>query len=327
MSRQQDTRRARAALQQELAQQSSLEQAREASQNPQLRSLLEELGQRKAGQSARLRMWLDKTGNSDSGWRLAAEPGDRDGRRDSASDSTTSARAFSDSGEVAVIEHRQVTDDLIIFKLDRPAGFGFKPGQSVKLGLGGVERRYSIVSAPHEPFLEFFIELAPGGRMSKHLRTLKAGDSVSLMAPKGSFLLDERCSHHLMIATVTGINPFISMLRADAHQGRREQRFTVLQGASYQDEFGYQDELTDLAAANPQTLTYIPTVSRPDEARNAGWTGTRGRVGTTAAPYLDQAARQRPSTAVYACGNPEMIREIEERGRTQGLMVITEPYD
>lgn len=327
MSRQQDTRRARAALQLELAQQSSLEQAGEASENPQLRSLLEELGRRKAGQSARLRAWLDNTGNSDPGWRPAAEAGAGDTRRDSASVPAASTPAFSDSGEVAVTEHRQVTNDLIIFKLERPPGYGFKPGQSVKLGLGGVERRYSIVSAPHEPFLEFFIELAPGGRMSEHLRALKSGDSVRLVAPKGSFLLDERCSHHLMIATVTGINPFISMLRDAFHQGRHEHRFTVLQGASYQDELGYRDELTDLAAANPQILTYIPTVSRPDEARNAAWTGTRGRVGAIAAPYLDQAVRQRSSTAVYACGNPEMVREIEERGRAHGLRVITEPYD
>lgn len=36
-----------------------------------------------------------------------------------------------------------------------------------------------------------------------------------------------------MVATVTGIAPFVSMLRHAIHRGERRFRFVVLQGASY----------------------------------------------------------------------------------------------
>jgi ferredoxin-NADP reductase len=51
-----------------------------------------------------------------------------------------------------------------------------------------------------------------------------------------------------MVATVTGIAPFVSMLRFTLHHGDRRFRFRVLQGASYQDEFAYRAELQAAAA-------------------------------------------------------------------------------
>ena len=47
-----------------------------------------------------------------------------------------------------------------------PGGdFTFKPGQYATLGVvtpqKHIERAYSIVSAPHEPTVEFFMELVP----------------------------------------------------------------------------------------------------------------------------------------------------------------------
>src|SRR5690606_20366078 len=149
-----------------------------------------------------------------------------------------------------------------------------RPGQSVKVGLGGIRRSYSLVSAPHEPVLEFFIELVAGGQMSDRLRQLKPGDRLSLGAPKGGLRVDPAFQHHLMIATVTGINPFIAILRDYLRQGQRGQRFIALHGASYRGEFGYWHELEAIAARRPGIVCYIPTVSRPDDPANACWSGT-----------------------------------------------------
>ena len=74
-----------------------------------------------------------------------------------------------------------------------------------------------------------------------------------------------------MVSTVTGVVPSISFIREYLHSGQSEHHFYILEGASYHDEFGYDDELKRLSAEYPDVVTFIPTISRPDEARNSGW--------------------------------------------------------
>lgn len=312
----------------------ALKQTLEGCSNQQLRSMLSDINRRKIRHTSRLLNWL-KERNAGLEFDLDARlfefesPGAEGERSPEAGSVISSGRVeVTDSGyQVEVIERRQVTPDLLIFKVPRPPDFSFMPGQSVKLMLDGIRRSYSIVSAPHEPFLEFFVELVPGGQMSERLRSLTQGEWLTLNAPKGRFILDERFANHLMIATVTGVNPFVSILRDYLHRGRHGHRIYLLQGASYHDEFGYKDELEHMATAHPDVLTYIPTVSRPDESRNAGWNGERGRVGIIIDQYLNQFGLDNRSTMIYACGNPGMVDEVEQRYRPQGFEIKTERYD
>ncbi len=297
---------------------------REACVDPALRALLGRIqGGRTAG-AARLLAWLRSRG---------ADLGPEAGGRNRASWKPAPILLSTDladpgEGRAEVRELRQVTDNLLIFKTSRPPDFDFTPGQAVKLGLGGVRRSYSIVSAPHEPFLEFFVELVPGGAMSARLAALRPGDVVELPPrPKGSFVLDMAVSRYLMIATVTGVNPFVSMLREQFHRGDGGRVFHLLQGASFQDEFGYRDELQALAATHADTLIYRPTVSRPGEPRNAGWTGATGRVDELVGAYLPEAGLEPGTTTVYACGNPGMVDSVTARLGTLGFRVRSEPYD
>jgi len=180
-----------------------------------------------------------------------------------------------------VTERRNLAPDLAVVRLQPEIPYAFTPGQYCTIGLDGVERPYSIVSSPHEAFLELFLELVQHGELTPKLWTLRVGDAVSLRPrPKGVFTLEEKFPVHLMVATVTGIAPFVSMLRHVIHRGERRFRFVVLQGASYQDEFAYREELEDASARHPELLVYIPTVSRPGEERNRGWAGATGRVST-----------------------------------------------
>lgn len=338
MSRESDIRRARKAVREVLRGHNALEQALGGCSDQHLRSILSDVSYKRARQTARLLSWLQEreglaeSGHDSGSGEVVSLPDDEKASFSQASLGQNAQQAYQrDSigarGSAQVLERREVTADLLIFKVSRPAGFTFRPGQAVKLGVAGTKRRYSIVSAPHEPFLEFFIELIPGGQMSERLQALAEGDTVSLDEPKGGFLLDERFLNHLMVATVTGINPFVSIVRDYLHQSRRGHRFFVLQGASYSDEFGYSDELSSLAAAHPDVLTYVATVSRPDESRNLAWTGEHGRVGSIVEKYRDRAGLDKRSAMVYACGNPEMVNEVEQRYRAQEFEVRTERYD
>ena len=218
--------------------------------------------------------------------------------------------------KAAVVQREDITSDLFVIKFKTEETFSFKPGQYATLGVNGIERAYSIVSAPHEPLLEVFVELVPPplGQLTPLLKNLIPGDSVTIRPrAKGIFTMDDKYNNHLMIATVTGIAPFLSILRSYIHEGRTGHKFFVLQGASYRDEFVYNEEMEDLALRYSDFICYVPTISRPSEERNSSWTGESGRVNVIVEKYISQFRLQSSSTLAYVCGHPGMIEDVKQR--------------
>lgn len=227
-----------------------------------------------------------------------------------------------------LVQRKDITEDLMVIKLEPEEGqFQFKPGQYCTLGKDGVERAYSIVSAPYEPLLEIFVELVPDGGLTPKMWDLKVGDSMSIRPrAKGLFTLNEKVHHHFMLATVTGVAPYVSIIREFLHQERQGHRFYVLLGASYHDELTYDGEFSELAASNPDWIEFVPTVSRPDEAKNAGWSGAKGRVNTIAEEYLEKFGLPKDDTMVYTCGHPGMINDVKEKVVPQGWQFMEERF-
>ena len=184
-----------------------------------------------------------------------------------------------------------VTHDLWKIWVKPEVPFGFKPGQYCTIGVDGLERPYSIVSAPYEDEIELFIELVPlpDGRLTPVLHDLGEGAELTIRPrAKGLFLFKEDYRDHLMVSTVTGVVPYVSILRQYLHEGREGHRFFLLVGASYHDEFTYDGELARLAEEYPDFIKFVPTISRPDEDKNASWTGETGRVNTIVGKYVQE---------------------------------------
>jgi ferredoxin--NADP+ reductase len=194
----------------------------------------------------------------------------------------------------------------------------FEPGQYMTIGVFAddklYQRPYSVASPPEviaEEGYEFYVRLVPILRFTTLLWRLPVGHQMRMIGPKGRFLLepdDDRV--HLFVSTGTGIAPFIAMCRQLFAQGR-PRRTVMLNGCSYVDELGYRELLEGWQREGTYPLTYVPTISRPSEARNAGW---RGHVGRAEAVVLDVCRAQGltpESTVVYLCGNPEMIINVE----------------
>ncbi|MFQ6028419.1 MAG: FAD-binding oxidoreductase [Dehalococcoidia bacterium] len=230
--------------------------------------------------------------------------------------------------KVRLVERTDITEDLMIIKLQPEQGpFKFKAGQYCTLGLGKIERAYSIVSAPHEPLLEIFVELVPDGELTPLMWKMKAGDCMSIRPrAKGLFTMEERVHHHFMVSTVTGVAPSMSMIRSTILEGDRGHKFYVLLGASYQDELTYDKELSDLAAKYPNIVEFVPTVSRPNEERNADWQGAKGRVNNIVGEYLEKFQLPQDDTMIYACGHPGMIEDVKAKVSPQGWMFKEERF-
>ena len=217
----------------------------------------------------------------------------------------------------ARITHRdEFAPDLWRIKLDPGGEFHFVAGQYATLGVEvtgkRIERAYSIVSSPYERELEIFFELVEHGELTPQLHKLQVGDELSLRKiAKGRFTLDLPSGHrnHLLLATVTGVAPYVSYVRT-LHADWKENRFPgepklyLIQGASRSGEFGYRDELERIGNELPW-LTYVPTISRPWE--DPEWRGETGRVEDVIRKYTDQWKLDPADTTGYLCGHPQMI--------------------
>jgi len=227
-----------------------------------------------------------------------------------------------------VVKRQDITDDLMKLWLKPPQEFqSFKPGQYCTIGINGIERPYSVVSAPHEALVEIFLELIPDKfrtptSLTPKLWKLHEGDNVSMrQKAKGTFLLDELVPVHVMISTVTGVAPFVSMLRAMRNGYYTSlgpyKWFHLFQGASYFCEFGYNEELETydnemgvMGEENHRPIFYIPTVSRPDENLNKSWTRQTGRVNVIVEDYFDDMSIRTKDATIYLCGNEGMVDDL-----------------
>lgn len=231
----------------------------------------------------------------------------------------------------AVVTHREdLTDRLAIVRVE-PRGWTlphFQPGQWATLGLPDpagagrfLKRVYSIASAPGLPQLEFYIQLVREGGFTARLWPLDPGDALWLSPTiAGFFTLDSvpPGSDLALIATGTGLAPFVSMLRHVP--GRRWRRCVLAHGARNAAELGYRAELTALAAAG-DGFVYLPLVTR--EPEGSGWTGLRGRVQTLLEGDTWTAQVGTPldpaTWHVFLCGNPEMIDDLDRRLAARGF--------
>ncbi len=235
-----------------------------------------------------------------------------------------------------IVRREDFTHDLFLLWLEPEIEFNFAPGQYITIGAGGIERPYSIASAPYEPLIELFIEHLPpdeGGRLTPILYAQHVGDTVTIRPKaKGRFTLRADVANHVMVATVTGVAPYVSMLRQFVHDRERGAsdartcRFFVLQGASYRDEFVYDSELRALAERHADTIEFASTVSRPWASRNSGWTGAVGRVNLLVEEYLDRWQLRPENTLVYLCGHPGMIDDARARLIPAGWPVAAERF-
>ncbi|MCH8870579.1 MAG: ferredoxin--NADP reductase [Chloroflexi bacterium] len=243
---------------------------------------------------------------------------------------TASTRTQPKIGGTKVLRRRELTPDHWLMWLEKPEGYSYKPGQYCTIGLEGIERAYSISSAPHEDAIELFIELVPyeeGGHLTPLLYELKPGDTVSIRPrAKGIFTFKPEFKNQLLVATVTGVVPYMSYIRDYLKSLHSGHHFYVLEGASYHDEFGYDDELKRYAAEYPDVVTFIPTVSRPDEPRNSGWEGETGRVNAVVEKYIEKFGLKPEDTLVYACGHPGMIEDVKAQVTAKGFAFEEERF-
>ena len=238
----------------------------------------------------------------------------------------------------AVVQRRfEVAPGLMVIRV-APAGWklpDFDPGQFAVLGLPPeaarckgaddeeetpkpgklIRRAYSIASSSAtREYIEFYVTLVHSGALTPRLFALGPGDRLWL-GPKitGSFTLNDAPAdaNLVLVATGTGLAPYMSMLRTMLHEagGRR---IAVLLGARHSWDLGYQSELLTMDRLSP-ALTYQPIISRPAE-EPVPWGGLTGYVQELwGGRRIEREWGFPPTpgdTRIFLCGNPAMIEDM-----------------
>jgi ferredoxin--NADP+ reductase len=184
-----------------------------------------------------------------------------------------------------------------------------------------VQRPYSVASPPARAGTdgyEFYVRRVQGGTFTPLLFELPVGHGMRMIGPKGKFMLlpgDERT--HIFISSGTGNAPFVAMMRQLLIDGA-PRRAIMLNGVSYASELGYRDLLEGWQASGEYPVTFVPTVSRPNDPSNADWTGRTGRVESILGPVLEELGLTPANSIAYICGNPDMILSAEETLLSRG---------
>jgi ferredoxin--NADP+ reductase len=218
-----------------------------------------------------------------------------------------------------IVERIDHTDELASFwiMLDG-APVPFKAGQYFTAGIVAEDkiwhRPYTVASPPDvagSEGYELYVRLVPVVRFTTLLWRLQPGARLQLRGPEGGFTLEPgRLQKHLWVCTGTGIAPFVSMIRQGLLDGI-SRRAVLVHGVSYASDLSYRKALEEVEQDGSYPLAYVPTVSRPYDPRNVGWSGRTGRVEKIVGDVCDQQDLSAGSTTVSICGNPDMILNVE----------------
>ncbi len=233
----------------------------------------------------------------------------------------------------SVISVRRWTDALVSVRVTRDPAYRFTAGHYARLGLAGADgaiatRPLSIASATTDPHLEFVCTLVPDGELSARLASCAPGDDAYVDRTSYGFLTVDGLAPGpdlWMLATGTGIAPFLSILR-EPRVWTSFERIVVVHSVRLAAELAPAapiDALARAPSAAPGTarLTYLPVATREPgatalDARIPAMLED-GRLAAAAGLPID-VARSR----VMTCGNPSMSRDVRRALAARGFAPV-----
>ncbi|RMQ41312.1 Oxidoreductase FAD -binding:oxidoreductase FAD-binding region [Pseudomonas cichorii] len=211
-----------------------------------------------------------------------------------------------------------LTENLFTLRTTRDPGFRFRAGQFVRLGVtkddgSTVWRPYSMVSAPHDEFLEFFSIVVPGGEFTSELSRLREGDTLLVEKLATGYLTPDRFTDGRdlwLLSTGTGVAPFLSILQ-DFEIWDKFERIILVYSARESRELAYQQLIAglmqrDYLAEYADRFLFLPTVTREQHPG-----ALQGRI----THLIENGELERAAgvaltpehSRVMICGNPQMI--------------------
>ena len=235
-------------------------------------------------------------------------------------------------------EVRVQTPDTKSFFFELQSGVSemrFKPGQHIMIAFrkgqkserasrsdasSPLFRPYSMTSLPEQlPVFELCIKRYPEGTASAYMHSLKPGDKLEFMKPRGNLYLRNENRNLVFIATGTGITPLMAMIRQALRNGN--EKVWLFSGNRTEQDIIYRKEFGQLAKKHGSFSPFF-ILSRAEN----GWQGQKGYV----QDHLGKQLQDFAGKDYYICGVPKMVVQTQQLLRQKGVpddCVYTEGWE
>ena len=202
-----------------------------------------------------------------------------------------------------------LSEDVVKVTLRTPPNksLQFLAGQYIDLSVKGIKRSYSIASTPSDSEIELLIKNYTGGQFSNYLfNQAKVNDLLRIEGPKGTYILPKDITHNLIfISTGTGIAPNLSLTKSALKEGKvQPSQITLIHGQRSAKEHVYSVE---------KILDGVKIIKCTSRESSEGF--VQG--------YVQDAVKglelDISNSLVFACGNPQMIKELKIQMFALGL--------
>lgn len=216
-----------------------------------------------------------------------------------------------------VVYKENLTENTWLLGIELEEEAVFAPGQyvSLKVSKEGLRRSYSIANTPGRKSIELVVDLTPMGVGSKYILSLKVGDLVELLGFLGKFVINEEIlkssKEIIMVATGCGIVPFRPMIDDLLSLKAFNKPIKLIWGMRHEKDLYWIKEM-DKYQREYDNFHFEIALSKPE----GDWPGIKGHVGNV----IENISCDWNQTAVFLCGNPEMIIEIKEILKNKGVV-------
>ena len=199
----------------------------------------------------------------------------------------------------------------------------FEPGQFVRVALDidgeRVARPYSLVNTPADDYLEIYFNIVPEGPLTPELARLEEGDEIFVTAKANGFLtISEvpQCKKLWLLATGTGVGPFVSILKGDEVWLRFE-KIVLAYSVRDASELSYQEDIAEIEQQHAEKFSFVPFVTREK---------TDGAIMQRIPASIEDGSFEKTVGAsidedshVMMCGNSAMLSSVTECLEQRGL--------
>jgi ferredoxin--NADP+ reductase len=222
-----------------------------------------------------------------------------------------------------VIEKIQWNDRLFSLRM-KSAFKDFVAGQFVRVALDidgeRIARPYSLVNKPGDDYLEIYFNIVPEGPLSSRLAALEAGDDLFVTDKANGFLIIEEVpeTRHLwLLATGTGVGPFLSILKTQ-QVWQRFEKIVLAYSVRDASELSYQQQISAIEEHNAAQFLYVPFVTREKH---------EGAIQQRIPQSIEEGALEKRTgfsinendSHVMMCGNSAMISSVTECLEKRGM--------
>lgn len=202
--------------------------------------------------------------------------------------------------KVQILAIEQVTHDVRGFRVQKPAGISFTPGQATEIsvdqeGWKGEGRPFTFTSLPEDDYLELIIKRYPSHEgVTDRLHQLEEGDSLIMNDVFGAI---QYSGKGLFVAGGAGITPFIAIFR-DLHRKGELEGNRLLFANKTAGDIILKQELEQMLGGQ-----FINILSEEEHPPHLSGFISRELI-------VDQLTT--PGMKVYVCGPPPMMDSIGE---------------